>query len=84
MQNPLRNHRAGQRGARGRGQRLEIDMSGQIGLAGMIQGADLLVTADRLERIASGPPVTIVDDQSHSALIGDACAQSGGDGHRTG
>ena len=50
------------------GQRLEIDMRGQVSLARRLQRMGRGMFPDRLERIAKGPPVAIIHDQRGAAL----------------
>ena len=50
-------------------QRLEIDMRGEVDLAGLAQRIDEVVAADRLQRVADGAlRVAIVDHQRGAAL----------------
>src|SRR6185503_9919658 len=51
----------------------EIDMRGQILLAGMIENRRIAMAADRLQRVAGGAAVMpVIDDQRDAALGGDA------------
>ena len=59
-------------GGGGGGQRLEIDMRGQVGGAGMRQRILVLVPAQGLQRVAQRAPVAVVDDQRSAAVAGDA------------
>ena len=55
-------------------------MRGKIGLTGLGERIDRLVSLQRLERIALRMPSGIVDDDRDTAMRGDAPADFAGDG----
>ena len=66
---------------RGAGKRGEIDMGGEVGLAGFGERVGIGVAAHRLQRVAEGGTlVAVVDDQRRTAVDGDACGQGRHDG----
>ena len=61
------------RGLGCRGERREIDMRGQVGLAGIGKHVLVVVLAQRLQRVAeAGLQMAVVDEQPGAAVCGDA------------
>ena len=51
-------------------QRLEIDMGGDVGLAGILQGIGKAVAGDRLEGVAGvAAQMAVIDDQRRAVLV---------------
>ena len=59
-------------------ERFEVDVRGQVLLAGIDEGRNVAVPADRLQSVAGcGSLMPIVDDQGGTAVIGNEPGESG-------
>ena len=55
-----------------RRERREIDMRGEVGLAGAVQHVHMVMRLDRLQRVAdAGSQMAVVDEQAGAAMAGD-------------
>ena len=64
------------RGAGGRRQRVEIDMGGEIALAGRLERIGIGMAGDGLQRVAgAGPIMTVIEDQRRAALRGETARE---------
>src|SRR5690606_41546142 len=59
---------------------LEVDMRGEVRLAGLRERIDARMALQRLERVAERAPAAVVDDQRRAATPRDAPADLAGDG----
>ena len=58
-------------------QRLEIDMGGDVGLAGIFQGIGEAVAGDRLKGVAGvAAQMAVIDDQRRAVLVAHAASRS--------
>src|SRR4051794_41294006 len=62
--------------AGGAGERAEVDVRGEVGLAGGRERVDRGVVARGLERVGErGMALAVVDDESQATLVGEAAAE---------
>ena len=80
----LGDHRRGVGRSGGLGQRPEIHMGGEVGLAWGVQRIGEGVPCDGLEGVSCEPPVAIVHHQRHATLLRDPATDLAHDGRQGG